>query len=64
MPSASSSVAGEHTAPPHTIHVAAVSKACEPNQFDHFEVQPHNFPEPSAFPLTHDDSFSKVSPSA
>ena len=42
MPSASSFVAGEHSAPPHAIHVAAVSKACEPNPVDHCEVQPHN----------------------
>ena len=64
MPSASSFVAGEHSAPPHAIHVAAVSKACEPNPVDHCEVQPHNSPEPSAFPLPHDDSFCEVSPSA
>ena len=64
MPSASSAVAGEHTAPPHALHVAAVSKACEPNQVDHCEVQPHNSPEPFACPHTHDYSFSKVSPSA
>ena len=64
MPSASSFVAGEHSAPPHAIHVAAVSKACEPNPVDHCEVQPHNSPEPSAFPLPHDDSFCEMSPSA
>ena len=64
MPSASSSVAGEHSAPPQAIHVAAVSEACEPNPVDHCEVQPHSSPEPSAFLFPHNDSFCEVSPSA
>ena len=50
--------------PPHAIHVAAVSKACEPKPVDHCEVQLHNSPEPSAFLRPHDDSFCEVSLSA